>query len=269
MQYKRMGTVIGMVVGVLLLAGAGCMTQVPSQEQAREAKSGNAQKPSALQTAEDTQSDSKTAGETSQYASKTYVFRFSYGDVFGLQKESFQYGDEFHIVRKSDRVEVGTIGTQFLDSEDWDRDEYADATTRATFLKTEEIGGEGWGIYTLTNNQGHLISIACHPDHCDWILDAFSIDASLGMLNRTYLVGDWKTDGDVEEVSLYQDGSYASFLNERSFDSGTWTFGGNRLVLTSDGEASLNKSYAVSQSEGAGQLLLQNDDGVETWNAVE
>jgi hypothetical protein len=84
-------------------------------------------------------------------------------------------------------------------------------------------------------------------------------------LDREAITGNWQTDGDFEEISLEADGTYATFLLDRPFDSGQWEFSNERLRLVSDAGEELNRTYDVSYGEATWELKLEMGGVVETW----
>ncbi len=79
------------------------------------------------------------------------------------------------------------------------------------------------------------------------------------------LIGDWKvTAGDVEEVSLRPSGTYYTYLNDRPFETGTWTFASGTLEMISDAGEAMNKTFTNVMIQGDVLMLSET----ESWQRI-
>ena len=90
----------------------------------------------------------------------------------------------------------------------------------------------------------------------------------MGVTGEQDLVGDWAvlTGGDYEAISLYEDGTYGTFLHNRPFDNGVWSITDKGLVLDSETYTDIVYDTLVIEE---GFLFLQNAEVEHQWEPIE
>ncbi|PIZ94818.1 MAG: hypothetical protein COX81_02565 [Candidatus Magasanikbacteria bacterium CG_4_10_14_0_2_um_filter_37_12] len=215
--------------------------------------------------------------KTKTYTSKEYILSFTYPEAYILEKQSADFKDALVLRRVEDGVDVASIGITSLEDDQWMTDPYDTFSPDdgyRLFVKDEFVVGNIISTYLMSNGQGHLFTVRCVKEECGWVLDSIIFDKSLTNLDTQYFIGDWKVEGvDFEKISLYEDGSYTTFLHDKPLDNGKWNFletnKMNTLTFTSNSGEELNRSYTVNQGETGGYIMLENGLNVYTWRVIE
>jgi hypothetical protein len=199
------------------------------------------------------------------YTSSDHLLRFTYPETHKVVPQVFPYSAEIEIYRLAGNHHVATINISTLEASDWELPAYQDVNNSTpAFQGVEEVGGEGWNSYLLTNNNDQLFNIGCRQADCSWVLKGISFDrVPLSTLSGDSFVGAWEGYSNAEELNLNRDGTMSSFLGGHPFEEGTWTFtDGVITVRNLDGELIL--SSAVNEEYG----ILYLPDADQAWTPI-
>jgi hypothetical protein len=80
-------------------------------------------------------------------------------------------------------------------------------------------------------------------------------------------VGDWGVEnGLYEQITVNDDGTYSTYLNERLFSEGTWKYVVGTLILDSE---AFGKVMYVNVKKGVEKMILERDSGdTEIWQKI-
>jgi len=102
-------------------------------------------------------------------------------------------------------------------------------------------------------------------------LDLHPLDGGLLKAEKEEIVGSWMVeesgDAGFSAIDFNEDGTYASFLNEKPFDEGTWELVDGEVVLTSNIE-DMSMTFRSARIE-EGMLLLEGKSRLTRLKAVE
>jgi len=198
------------------------------------------------------------------YVSRDHILRFAYPETYSVVPRVYPYSTSIEIFNnKNQESNIAEINIQLLETSDWEKPEYANVTTKPLKTGTEEVGGEGWDTYLMTNTHDHLFSVGCKQAECSLILKGIVFDQSLSNLRKSDLVGAWEGYVNAEEINLYDDGTFGSFLTGSPFESGTWTYSANLFTLTGDDGSVIMRSKV---NEENGILYF---DGSQVWTPIQ
>lgn len=87
-------------------------------------------------------------------------------------------------------------------------------------------------------------------------------------LKATDFVGDWNVEGMADiQISLREDGTFSSFLNQDPMTKGkgTWSFVVGTLILDSE---AFEKEIYIDPVRDGDTLMFQTDGGEEVWTKI-